>query len=204
MNMENIPIAVGDMVKGEIIYLSKPDISVEITRPYTGVSSGRHILLMAMGYIDKDSYDSHAFAYKDENGLLKITKHGLKRAEEILLEIYEACKKVELNQHSLRQACIACRLKILREFAEKAAADNDVFYEDRAELLRAKKSSGMKQNEYGRRLKMLKDMEMKIKSEQYRMVSKKIRIGISLVEQLIEKYSLNKSFDEDEPLISDN
>lgn len=80
----------GVKVEGRIIYLSGTDISVEITQPFSGISSGWHIPWFQAGY------PQHLFCLKT------ITEKGKERARSTLSDIYRACRIFSLHADEIK------------------------------------------------------------------------------------------------------
>lgn len=192
--MEPIPIVAGPAVEGQITFLSESDYSVEMTKPYPGLSTGWHIPCFAMAYKKINGENSDTFAFRDASGALQITQYALQSARRDLLAIDRACKAVKRCQRTLRRECTACRARILNEFAGKFAAVKEAFYMDRAALLQAKECGRLAKSEYKIQLKLIDEMEQAIDRAQYDIVTQSTGvIGGVLAKQLIVKYALDKT-----------
>lgn len=192
--MEPIPIVAGPSVEGHITFLSESDYTVEMTKPYPGLSTGWHIPYFMMSYKKRYNQNSETYAYCDANGTLQMTPYCAESARRDLLTIVRACKAVERCQRALRRECTACSARILNEYAWKAAAANEAFYPDRAALLQAKEAGRWGRGEYIKKRKNVDEMERAIDRTQYDIVTQSTGvIGGVLVKQLIFKYALDKS-----------
>jgi hypothetical protein len=73
----------GVRVMGSIRHLSSRDICVEILEPYQGVSTGRHIPYFAAPHVSFTG------------------EYGMKRAKQLLKQIYKICVEAELHAPKL-------------------------------------------------------------------------------------------------------
>jgi len=88
----------GQSVEGRITSLSVNDITVEITRPFVGISAGLHIPGFAL------------FLYRyEQDG--KLTPHGRKTAQQLLVELYQACCFCEANEEAVLAECDQLRAR---------------------------------------------------------------------------------------------
>jgi hypothetical protein len=88
---EILTVIDGNKVKGYIKFLSSSDISVEITYPFTGISSGIHIPYFAM------VNETYHFL---KDGM--ITESGSSNANWLLEELYKYCSYFRKNKKSLK------------------------------------------------------------------------------------------------------
>jgi hypothetical protein len=82
----------GQVIAGKIVFLRFNDITVEITWPFSRISTRAHIPGLALPL----------FQYERDGHL---TERGLAMARRLLADLYDACCFVETNEEALREEC---------------------------------------------------------------------------------------------------
>lgn len=123
-------------VCGIITYRSASDIDIEITKPYQGISNGRHIPYFA----------------RQTNSFL--TEYGDKRAPDLLVETYDICSYIDDNFILLRRSILTlCKITAVRN---GFILDND--FNDKEKRLKMEfKGRRIDQKEYQKELKELRE-----------------------------------------------
>ncbi|MGI6549531.1 MAG: hypothetical protein ACOX4Q_05725 [Syntrophomonadales bacterium] len=189
----NDVITIGGAITGRITYLRPNQINVEITSPYQGITSGRHIPYFSMRPGRK------RFEEMTEKGAM-ITDYGIERAKEILQEIYDACHYIESNLASLKPECSRRWQEVLASHAGEDFLDKAAFTQEKKRIKAAWKAGDFDQQQYALKIqklhqrlrryeKMISEAESAIGDILY---SRANIAGIDLVSQLIYKYELHK------------
>ena len=122
-----------EAITGRITYLRPNQINVEITSPYQGITSGRHIPYFSMRPGRK------RFEEMTEKGAM-ITDYGIERAKEILQEIYDACHYIESNLASLKPECSRRWQEVLASHAGEDFLDKAAFTQEKKRIKAAWKA----------------------------------------------------------------
>ena len=187
-------ITLNNSISGRITYLHRNQINVEIINPYKGIESGIHIPYFSMGE------GRNHFAEWGESKL-EITEYGLKRAREILQEIYDACNYIENNIDSLQKECHMRWREVILKHEDEDSINQEIFNRDKKNMKAEWKSGAFDQYEYSVRMEMLhqrlnKYNKMISEAENVLADILELRgkiIGYDLVRQLIYKYNLNQA-----------
>lgn len=191
--MKDVITIEGGAVTGRITYLRANQITVEITCPYQGVASGRHIAHYSMRS-GRNYYEEMT----DEG--LRITEYGKETAKRTLQEIYDACHYIESNLASLKPECSRRWQEVLASHAGEDFLDKEAFTQEKKRIKAAWKAGDFDQQQYALKIqklhqrlrryeKMISEAERAIGDILY---SRANIAGIDLVSQLIYKYELHK------------
>ena len=125
----------GEHVEGEITSRSAGDINVKITRPYSELTAGAHIMNLARAHMSFEGAD------------------GDKRAKELLAELYDISQFLEIKMANLKRSYEKAQIQVSSVTQQYT---HEVFINERKELKALMKLGEVTSNDYQKKIKSLK------------------------------------------------